>query len=90
MIPNKVRFGLDSQNLPARAVNVSPEALAQSGGGRCVNVDTLQSSWSSGICYDFCNPFATGRDMRCNNSANWARSRELGYDTIHCRCMPRG
>ena len=37
IIPNKLKFDLDLQDLPARATQVSSEALSISAGSGCVN-----------------------------------------------------
>jgi hypothetical protein len=56
IIPNEVRFDLDLQDLPARAVGVSSDALGKVSGAGCKLINT-QNRFNGGKLEGFCKQF---------------------------------
>ena len=89
MIPNKLRFNLDLQDLPTRATQVTKEALVLSGGNNCMDVKTnvRKENYYWGTCRNLCSPSFPGFP-----SEGQSRQCGSGYikdGFVYCKCTPK-
>ena len=98
MIPNQLKFDLDLQDLPARATQVSSEALSLSAGGRVLWVDSGSTKEAiddrlgyEGSAYSYCNVVCTTANGKCFvNSGNGKCLYSIDKhknNTLECACV---
>jgi hypothetical protein len=92
MIPNTLQFGLDLNDLPARATQVSSEEVLSISGGACIwasrvgvtnPYDDIRELWSASyqICPGICNSYL----LKWTNDRR-ERVRARKGQTIECKC----
>lgn len=92
IVPNKLCFDVEINDLPIRAIQVSKDALDLSGGRNCnwatnkgigVSSDaTIRNLWA--IANKFCPSFCKSRAKKFNPDRRYRTRRRNGY--LQCSC----